>query len=71
MKLAEANFKRNPITRETCRSSKASMRLPEDDSSPKALFLLITKDLYDFESIRKAVRVERRLGFDLVKKVWE
>lgn len=71
MKLAEVNFQPNLITKETCRSSKASMKLPEDDSSPKALFLLITQDLYDFESIRKAVRVERKLGLDLVKKVWE
>lgn len=44
MKLAEATFKQNLTTTETCRSSQASMRLPEDDSSPKALFLLITLD---------------------------
>ena len=71
MKLAQANLKQNPGARETCGNSKASRRLPEDDGSLKAPFLLITLDLYDSQCVQNAVGFKWKLGFELVKKVWE
>lgn len=52
--------KQSPGARETCGSSKASLRLSEEDCPRKALLLVIT---LDFESVQKSCLVEMEAGF--------